>query len=113
MGDPQDERQGPAQDPRLGPLAGLVSAEAQRLLSELSLQPDPQLVAEGWERRFITDKTRLQEMMDLYHQLGYEVRAVPLRRADLPADCDECQLMMLLQFQTLYTRKRRAAQGQA
>jgi hypothetical protein len=99
------------QDPLLRPLSALVSAEAQRVLSQLSLQPDPELVAQGWERRFITDKTRLQEVTDLYRELGFQVLAVPLRPEDLPADCDECQLMMRLQFQTLYTRRPPGAQA--
>jgi len=39
----------------VAPLSHLVHQEAQRLLSEAQLSPDPARVADGWERRFIAD----------------------------------------------------------
>jgi len=93
---------GPDLPDRLG---FVVEAEARRLLAESSFAADPELLAAGWERRFIADKQRADEAMDLYRSLGYEVCAKPLRKEDVGPDCDDCQLVMLLSFTTIYTRK--------
>jgi len=86
-------------------LGGVVSGEASRAFTESQLQPDPALVAAGWERRFVTDAKRAREALDLYAALGFEVLAEPLRPADAGEGCDECFLLTALQFQTIYTRK--------
>ena len=84
----------------------IVEGEARRVLSDAQLAPDPSLVAEGWERRFITDAARLPEVVALYETLGFEVRAVPVRAAEVGEDCGDCQVASLLRFQTVYTRRR-------
>jgi hypothetical protein len=86
----------------LGPL---IEQEAQRLLSERVLEGDPERLADGWERRFIADGRRAEEAIELYEQLGYEVCADPVRRDDVGEDCDDCQLVALLKFVTIYTRR--------
>ncbi len=53
------------------PLSRLVEEEARRVLSETQLKADPVLVAEGWERRFVTDARRAKEVTELYEDLGY------------------------------------------
>ena len=83
-----------------------MEREAKRVLSEKQLQADPELVSEGWERRFVADARRAEETMELYEQLGFEVRAEPAQAEELGDDCDDCQLLLLLQFKTIYTRKR-------
>jgi len=88
-------------------LSGVVQGEAHRVLSEDQLAPDPARVADGWERRFITDATRLDEVVALYEGAGFEVAADPLRREDFPDGCDDCQLLALARFRTIYTRRRR------
>ncbi len=89
-------------------LGSIVRQEARRALLEAQLSPDPKRIAEGWECRFVTDAQRAEEMVDLYRQLGYEVCADPMRREDLEGECEDCALVMLLQFKTIYTRKKRA-----
>jgi hypothetical protein len=92
-------------------LAALVQGEAHRTLSEAQLAPDPARVADGWERRFITDADRLGEVVALYEAAGFEVTADPIRRADFPDGCDDCQLLGLSRFRTIYTRRRRPEPG--
>ncbi len=87
-------------------LAMLVQEEARRMLSEAALEGDPKLLAEGWERRFMADAERAREAVQLYEELGYEVRTEAVRTEDVADDCEDCQLLMLLEFQTIYTRKR-------
>ena len=89
-------------------LSGVVRSEAQRMLSDAQRAPDPARAAEGWERRFITDASRLDEVVALYEAAGFEVCADPIRREEFGDDCDDCQLLALLQFRTVYTRPRRA-----
>jgi hypothetical protein len=89
---------------KIKPLSSIVSAEAQRILSEVSLQADPALVAQGWVRRFITDAKRVQEAIDLYTDLGFEVHVESLREDELPESCEGCQILMLQMFNTIYTR---------
>ena len=89
---------------RMGPV---VEQEARRLLSEAQLEADPELLAAGWERRFVADRQRASEAMELYEQLGYEVCTRSLGSDELGDECEDCKLVALLQFQTIYTRKRK------
>jgi len=86
-------------------LSGVVQGEAHRMLSEAQLAPDPARVANGWERRFVTDATRVDEVVALYRAAGFDVCADPIRREEFPDDCDDCQLLGLLRFRTIYTRR--------
>lgn len=89
-------------------LGFIVQQEAHRVLSEAQLSADPELLAQGWERRFITDGLRAREMVDLYTELGYEVHLEPIDQEQFSEECEECVLVALLKFATLYTRKKKA-----
>ena len=92
----------------------VVEQEARRVLGDVQLRPDPERIADGWERRFIADAERATEVIDLYEQLGYEVCADPVRPEQLDDDCSDCWLRTHLQFVTIYTRQnaeRRAGDG--
>jgi len=102
----------PAEGDVAWPLSRMVEEEARRVLSEAELTADPALVADGWERRFVTDGRRAREVIDLYKELGYEVRAEPVRAEELENDCEDCQLIVLMQFKTIYTRKRDTTRNQ-
>jgi hypothetical protein len=97
-----DTNGGPARV--LGPI---VEQEARRVLSEAQLAPDPARIADGWERRFVADGQRVEEMMALYRQLGFEVCADPVRPELLTGDCEDCKLLMLPDSKTIYTRRPR------
>lgn len=89
-------------------LSGVVEGEARRVLSEEQIAGDPELIAEGWERRFITDRRRVEEVTALYCALGKEVRVEPVQAEEVGEDCGDCQLLRL-QFCMVYTRDARAA----
>ena len=78
----------------------------ERVLSDAQLQPDPALIAEGWERRFTADGQRVQEAIELYAQLGYEVRAESLLPEQLTGECEGCRSPVTTEFKTIYTRKK-------
>ena len=67
--------------------------------------PDPCLVAQGWQRRFMADPVRAQEAVELYASLGFEVLAKPVTRAELDEECGECVLATAT-YLTIYTRKK-------
>ena len=67
-----------------------------------------QLQAEGWTRRFTALGRRLNEVAELYSELGYEVRLEPV---DLDEEegmsseiCKDCFVSVLAR--TIYTRHR-------
>lgn len=91
---------------KLVKIADLLNNSERRFLSDAQLQPDPRLVAEGWQRRFTADAQRAKEALELYTSLGYEVRAEPVTTADLHDDCDDCQTGAALSLCTIYTRKK-------
>lgn len=88
-------------------IESLFDSSAERFFSDAQLRPDPALVAEGWERRFTADAQRTPEVMDLYSQLGYEVRAEPVLPEELKNECDDCRSPVILEFKTIYTRKKK------
>jgi hypothetical protein len=93
------------------PLSRMVEQEAHRILTEAHLEPDPALVAQGWERRFMGDAGRVKEAVQLYEEMGYEVLTQPVQPAELSDDCDGCRLVVAFQFQTIYTRRPQAGMG--
>ncbi|MCI0690897.1 hypothetical protein L0337_02705 [candidate division KSB1 bacterium] len=68
--------------------------------------PDPKLIAEGWERRFIADAKRAQDAIEMYAAMGHEVRLEPVNAAGLSETCSGC-LEAFAQFSVVYTRKKR------
>jgi hypothetical protein len=67
--------------------------------------PDPDLVAAGWERRFIADAVRAREATALYTSLGFEVHAESLKPTEFGPQCGDCQLVACHMYVTIYTRK--------
>ncbi|MBZ5555202.1 MAG: hypothetical protein LAO21_21025 [Acidobacteriia bacterium] len=87
-----------------------LGPEERKILPESKTQPDPELTAAGWERRFIAAGERAREAMELYTQLGFEVCAVPVQPSELEDGCEDCRAVSLLQFKTIYTRRKQGDQ---
>jgi hypothetical protein len=60
--------------------------------------------ADGWERRFVADARRVEDLSALYRSAGFEVAADPVNPGELPDGCETC-LLALATFRTLYTRR--------
>ena len=86
-------------------LGVIVETEARRMLAESQLKANPELIRQGWERRFVGDARQVREAVELYEGLGYETRAEPVSANELGDDCEECFLIVALKFKTVYTRK--------
>ena len=74
-------------------------------IPDLDLVPDPKLIAEGWERRFMADALREEEAIQLYEELGFEVRSEAVRVDELNEVCGDCRLVACNAYTTIYTRK--------
>ena len=72
------------------------------------IRPDPARIAEGWDPRFVVEARRVPEFVELYASLGFEVLADPVRHGQVSAACGDCRVVMLLDFRTIYTRRRGA-----
>ncbi|MBW8012388.1 MAG: hypothetical protein FVQ83_14330 [Chloroflexi bacterium] len=75
------------------------------LLPNSEIAPDPELVSQGWERRFMADPVREKESLDLYRELGFEVRSVPIKPSELSEACGDCRVAVCQAYTTIYTRK--------
>ena len=75
------------------------------LAPDIERPPKPELVAQGWARRFMAGAGRAKESQELYAAMGYEVHLEPVAAADLSDECQDCRLATGF-FVTVYTRKR-------
>jgi len=66
--------------------------------------PDPARIAGGWTPRFVVGPDRLEEVVWLYRELGFDVVADPVRPVDMENDCRDCRLLVQLQFRYVYTK---------
>jgi hypothetical protein len=67
-----------------------------------------QLQVEGWTRRFTALGRRLNEVVELYTELGYEVRLEPVNLDEEESMSSECckDCFVTVQARTIYTRPR-------
>jgi hypothetical protein len=70
---------------------------------------EEELVALGWEKRFLADEPRLSEMKEVYESIGFEVLLEPLPEKEELAHCSEsgCTACLDLdpdRYRTIYTR---------
>jgi len=87
------------------PLRIIGQNETPRVLSDEHIAADPERIADGWERRFIANGPRAEEMMRLYRELGFEVVADPVQAGHAGDDCEDCQVVIASQFKMIYTRR--------
>jgi hypothetical protein len=66
---------------------------------------DPELVAQGWQRRFMADPARVEESTRLYAEMGFEVREKAIDPSELSELCGDCRLATCQAYVTIYTRK--------
>ncbi len=75
---------------------------------------DGEAASEGWTRRFTAFGNRLSEAVELYRQLGYEVRLEPAHVPQEPhaegTGCASCFVMA--HARTICTRPQAANRGQ-
>ncbi len=67
----------------------------------------PELIAEGWVRRFLVGPDRQLEVTELYVSLGHEVRLEQLQPQALGEKCGDCAEAVCRSYRLLYTRSSR------
>jgi len=70
----------------------------------MSSKKEKELSAQGWTRRGTFDEPQLSEVIEMYEELGFEVRLEPLD-PDTEPGCVECMRLAPHLFKTIYTRR--------
>jgi hypothetical protein len=76
------------------------------LFPYLDRAPNPALASQGWERRFMAGPDRLDETIQLYQDLGFEVHQEPIKPNEFNEICQDCQTLACDDYVTIYTRKK-------
>ncbi len=69
----------------------------------MNSQEKDEPLEQGWEKRFVTDLSRVEEWVQLYEEMDFEVKAVPY--VPVPGECDECVMGDPVNTMVIYTRK--------
>ena len=78
------------------------------------------LEEEGWTRRFVACEPRLSEAVDLYQEMGYEVRLGPFSKEpecescsgiENETECSVCFEGYEEQYKTIFTRPKKTSQA--
>lgn len=72
---------------------------------EVTAQEHLELEAAGWQRRFEAAATRATELVDLYHDLGYEVTTRQITPQEIGPECAGCAIVACQRYVALYTRR--------
>ncbi|MDH3628348.1 MAG: hypothetical protein OEV00_03385 [Acidobacteriota bacterium] len=64
----------------------------------------PELIAQGWVRRFMVGPDRQAEVTELYESLGNEVRLESVRPDSFDERCGDCPAAVCRSHLLLYTR---------
>jgi len=75
----------------------------------ISVLQEPQLMAEGWERRTVTDPTRIGELEELYSSLGFETCTTEMDPDSFGDACNTCAVTACSTYLALFTRKETAS----
>jgi hypothetical protein len=74
------------------------------MMAEEKMTSDEELLARGWTRQFNTDEPRLSEAVEIYEEMGLEVRLEPVL---IDPDSETCQLCFEQdcdRYKTIWTR---------
>lgn len=62
------------------------------------------LATRGWKRCFIADEPRLSEAVEVYEEMGLDVKLVPVSFAD--EACAECMKRAPDRYRVIFTREK-------
>jgi hypothetical protein len=76
------------------------------------MKREEELVAAGWERRFVACEPRLSEMVEMYQEIGFEVHLEPLPSKEEmeqssceESGCTACFDVDSERYRIIFTRK--------
>ncbi len=65
------------------------------------------LLDAGWERRFLAAPDRVKEAVELYTEMGLEVRTETLAPKDFESGCSSCASAVCKAYVLIYTRSKK------
>ena len=65
---------------------------------------EEKLIRLGWQKQGIYDEPRLSEIVQIYEEIGCDVKLAPAKLDEL-SGCTECMEANISQYKTVYTRK--------
>jgi hypothetical protein len=81
------------------------------LAEEPPVRSKAELVADGWERRYLADHERAAEARALYESLGYEVALAAPEPSQLGEQCAGCRETACRDYVIVYTRPTHTRKG--
>ncbi len=79
----------------------------------MSSHRDIELMAAGWDRRFEADVTRVNELVEMYADLGYEVTTSDLAPEEIGPQCAGCAVVACQKYVVIFTRSRTSEAAQS
>ncbi len=73
--------------------------------SSTGVKPDPALLEAGWVRRNLATPAQVDEVVELYSSLGFEVKVQQLGPTDFDSGCTSCALSACTSYVLVYTRR--------
>jgi len=68
-----------------------------------------ELEKEGWRKMFAGGGARLEESVELYKELGYEVHLEPMSEEDFPPECKGCAVLAsCVEYKVIFIRPKKA-----
>jgi len=80
-------------------------------MADTGVTTEEQLIAQGWTRQFNTDEPRLSEAVEMYKEMGLEVRLEPVVIDADSATCQMCYEQDCHRYQTIWTRPKEGPRG--
>jgi hypothetical protein len=80
-------------------------SEAVYCAESIQVLREPELAAAGWDRRTVTDPTRIGELEDLYSSLGFETCTTEMDPSSFGDACNTCAVTACSTYLALFTRK--------
>ena len=71
----------------------------------MGLTRQEELTRQGWQRQATYDEPRLSEMVDMYREIGLQVRLESFDPDEEPG-CTNCMAKTPELYKTIYTRKK-------
>jgi hypothetical protein len=102
MSDSDQDRSSPNDAPECPPPSDRVEIALSPMLD---FPANPQLEAEGWQRRYMADPNQVKDAIRLYTELGFEVHTEAIQPSELSSLCGSCGLATCRAYVTIYTRK--------
>jgi hypothetical protein len=66
---------------------------------------DERYAQEGWTKKFTCDADRVDEFVEMYESIGFEVRVEPVSPDDPDLTCQACFVGNREEYKTIYTRR--------